>query len=99
MAFSHPNECGSIFFHRYKIVKLCIPIGIRMVDAGLPLRHPAALLRRSRIFRLNLISVRCLLNAQIFPDRSLEFQGLLSENNCETGVLQNHSLYLNLQRL
>lgn len=34
MAFSHPNEYGSIFFHRYKIVKLCIPIGIRMVDAG-----------------------------------------------------------------
>ena len=34
MAFSHPNECGSNFFHRYKIVKLSIPKGIRMVDAG-----------------------------------------------------------------
>mgnify|MGYP007132858216 CR=1 FL=1 len=96
MAFSHPNECGSIFFHRYKIVKLCIPIGIRMVDAGqavgLAVDADEHIMTRFLIlhlerngeqrrslcgtrqrcwdghgfFRLNLISVRCLLNAQIF---------------------------------
>ena len=34
MAFSQPKGCGSIFLHRDKIVELCIPIRIRMVDAG-----------------------------------------------------------------
>ena len=122
MAFSHPNEYGSIFFHRYKIVKLCIPIGIRMVDAGqavglavdadkhimtrflilhleetassvAPSAAPGSVAETVTDFFVS-ISYRPLSSeCADLPDRSLEFQGLLSENNCETGVLQNHSLY------